>query len=126
MVARRFSVAQIVLNDLVAAGYGDRNDCLRNDSGFGVDWFSVRFGWNCSDGPKGCERAAKQTPARIAASEKVTVKRFRSNLDIPGSALTAPLFLIQYNFFGNPIRFAKLGGMPHHSFFPDQPARRLG
>jgi hypothetical protein len=85
----------------------------------------MRFGWNCSDGPKRCERAAKQTPARIAASEKVTLKRFRSKLDIPGS-LAALLSLIQCNFFGNPIRFAKLGGMPHHSFFPDQPARRLG
>lgn len=78
-------MAQIVLMTFVVAGYGERNDRLRNDSGSGVDWFPVRFGWNCSDGPKRCEREAKQTPARIAASEKVTVKRFCSNLDIPAS-----------------------------------------
>src|ERR1700675_3886280 len=97
MVARGFPMAQIVLNDLVVAGYGERNDRLRNDSGFGVDWFSVRFGWNCSDGPKRCERSAKQTPARIAASEKVTVKRFRSRLDIPGPPSRLPfLDLVQF------------------------------
>src|ERR1700740_1293548 len=85
MVARRFSMAQIVLMTFVVAGYGERNDRLRNDSGFGVDWFSVRFGWNCSDGPKRGERPAKQTPARIAASEKVTSKGFCTKLDFPGS-----------------------------------------
>src|SRR5579863_2394524 len=106
MVARRSFVAQIVLNDLVVAGYGEGNDRLRNDSGFGVDWFSVRFGWNCNDGPKRCEWAAKQTPARIAAAEKVTVKRFCSNLDIPGSP-HGSLFLDLVQFLPQPDSICK-------------------
>jgi hypothetical protein len=51
---------------------------------------------------------------------------FLQQVGFPWFSLTALLSLIECNFFGNPIRFAKLGGMPHHSFFPDQPARRLG